>query len=400
MASDHSSDVPVLGILPLQSPPRIHRLQNRRRKSNTETDSDSDSYSMHFPLTTTMTPPRQAGNSILDINEYRRRLEVVKERRARYSTSFPETMSEPAVRESMDYYSTSHEQHYFMPDTVEETFPSSIEISKLETTHKPSAPLNDSPVSTCQTLDEIKRNRNTNIGSTDIWLNSQQHQTHRSPSSRTNAASRRGCAINDSCVSSDYLNLRHLMCNSSERNIDTGFAQITDTICQSKYTKNEEDPRKQYYETMNDDNDAIHGVQSCLEAGAFPGPVSYKSTAPSKDRQNGLLDRLLCSSALSSTPKRSKQGYSSPKRQSYESEYEGFRDGFAVDRTRSIPSHGGSSFNWVRKQDPWYLTSNFTEGSFEEMLVEDSNNLDQKVLDHVMHAVVFVKGDSSPIESK
>ena len=189
MASDQSSDMPMLGILPLQSPPRIQRLPNRRRTANAE-DSDSESYSMHFPLTTT-TPPRPPPGTNCDVTEYRRRLEVLKERRARH-TNRSETMSEPIPRESesMDYYSTSHEQHYYMPETVDKPFPSSIEITP---SYKPSAPLNDSPVSTCHTLDEIALNRNSAIGSTDIWVTpqQQQHQVNRSPSSQTNTAERR-----------------------------------------------------------------------------------------------------------------------------------------------------------------------------------------------------------------
>lgn len=213
--------------------------------------------------------------------------------------------------------------------------------------------------------------------------------------------------MTDTCVSNDYLNLRHFMCKSSERDIDTGFAQITDVLCQTKH-ETEKDATWQYYEAMNDDVEIRRG-QSCLGAGTLPEPVTYRSVAPMKDRQNGLLDRLLCSNALSTTPKRTKQSYSSSNppskrlvsslpfrgsnQQSYENEYEDFQDGFSVNRTRSIPSQGGSSFSWVRK-DPWYLTSNFTEGSFEEMMIEDSN-LDNKVMDHVMHAVVFVKGEAN-----
>ena len=408
LVSDHPSDMPALGILPLQSPPRIQRLQNRRRKVSVDADSDSDSCSMHFPLPTTMmmTPPRQqASRSNSEINEYRRRLEVVKERRARNTINFPETYSEPAMRESpnfmMDYHSTSHEQHYYMPETLEKTFPSSIEISQLESLREPSTPLNESPVSTCQTLDAITRNRNANIGSTDIRMNLQQlqrrDQAERSPSNRTDAAAtRRGCAtIQDSCVSNDYLNLRHLMCNSNGRNIDTGFAQITD----GKHTNPGDDAKRQFYETMNEDNAERIGQMS-LESDAFQGPVNYRSTVPWKDRQNGLLDRLVCSNAFSSSPKRAKENHftsKSPKH--YHSEDEVFRDGLPVDRTRSIPSQCGSSFSWVRKQDPWYMTSNVREGSFEEILIEDSSKVDPKVLDHVMHAVVFVRGHSSRIKT-
>ena len=205
--------------------------------------------------------------------------------------------------------------------------------------------------------------------------------------------------MNDTCVSNDYLNLRHLMCNSNGRNTDTGFAQITDGMTQTKHTNPGDDAKRQFYETLNEDN-AERAGQMSLESDAFPEPVNYRSTVPWKDRQNGLLDRLVCSNAFSSSPKRSKENHftsQSPKH--YDSEDEVFRDGLPVDRTRSIPSQIGSSFSRVRKQDPWYMTSNVREGSFEEMLIKDSSKVDPKVLDHVMHAVVFVRGHSSRIKT-
>ena len=417
------------GMHELPSPPRIRRLQNRRRKDDedeSDRDSDRDAHSIQFPMAS---PPRSISGTNCDISEFRRRLEIVKERRARH-TSRSENMSqlsEQAAESNCINYPTTYEQHYHSSMIQDGSLRPSHDASPIEKS-KPLAPLNDSPVSTCQTLDEVTLN--TTMYSTNLWPTSP--SVHRVPSSRC-STDRRPSRKGD-CAKKNYLNLRRFMCTSSEKNIDTSFAQITDAICKTNRANTSNDQVNQNLcKTTNADDTS--GDHEYLGAGEFQGNLASSSTAPRDVPGNRLLDRLFCASALSSSSRRTHIESSSPSpnrlsssllfgvpnKHGNEDECEGFQHGFpsnnmispghsrrfhrktlrteipptchelhAGSENRGIPSRNSSPFSWNRK-DPWYLnSSSYKEGNGE--IATDVGKTSNEILERMMHAVVFVKG--------
>lgn len=400
----------------LPSPPRIKRLPNRRRrkKKNSEegrddgdsdSDSDSDVYFIQFPLAT---PPRSPSGTSCDIAEFRRRLDVVKERRARNSAS--RSTPQSSIIESPCFHCPNTSglscHSLMLEDPYQEDSP---------TEKQPLSPMKDSPVSTCQTFDEITLD--TTLDSNNlVQSNSPEYRVAPLPSSSGRKTTRKV-----KCPGNDFLNLRRFMC-SSDRNIDTSFAQITDAICKPK-TPNE----VRQHRSKSKKSKARY---TNVGAGEFP----LASNTPGNIPANGLLDRLFCTRSASPALKRS-QPKSSKK--NVDHELSGFHGDFPIygkdssnqrqigtqqlaacqgtkekqseainpeemlrpehqisidemDRIRPKSSQGTSSFSWMRK-DPWYLRPSDCGEDGEEIVVIDDENHDSEVLDRLMHAVFFVE---------
>ncbi len=408
----------------LPSPPRIQRLQNRRRKKNVgnddHSDSDSGVYSMQFlPVAS---PPRSSSSTNCDIAEFRRRLDLVKERRARQSTSrsTPKS-SEQSIDSPCVHCPTTHGIYNCNASTIlEDTWlPSQQDASPAE---KPKgfAPMNDSPVSTCQTFDDITLD--TTMDSPKFMQHSpQEYRVGPLPPS-TGRVDRKG----GNCTGNDFLNLRRFMCSSSERNIDTSFAQITDAICRPKSAIDDSSSERQRKTKKA-------GKHDYLGAGEFPGNVAPRAASPNNIPANGLLDRLFCTRASSSPVPRRTQPKSS-KHSSKENKYMDFGEFPSNDRTspgrnrrpqkcpvgpgnnaslynamdpdehivrrqneidefdriQLIPTRSGSSFSSFFRKDPWYLRSSDSGEDGDELVVDDDSDT-EVLVDRIMHAVVFVE---------
>jgi len=442
----------------LRSPPRIRRLQNGRSNydGNDSGSNSSDIESVHSSvqlpchqnlntssesrspsgvILPSTSPPRSSSGTNCDITEFRRRLEIIKERRARQ-------LSQHVMERNSGNCPTAYGQQCESSATVDEDLKSrttpSLEASPIEKT-EPFSLLNDSTASTCQTFDEITLD--TTMDSTKIWQNSPRgHRLPLSPPSISSGHSRKG---ND--PHNNALKLRRLMCTSSQKKIDANFAQMRHTISNTARTSTANDSANRHYREMTNANGTCDG-HAYMGAEEFRDNTASSTITSFNTRENGSLDRLLCTKPRSPGGKQLES--SSPKTKD---ECMDFQDGFpnisinhatrSPDRSRQflhknsqtlIPSRSRklqvgprdrqrvysvigsdeqnsqqqkqqiteinkidtisrrniSSFRWFRK-DPWYLRpADGREGGDE--IMADNDNTNNKLLDRMMHAVVFV----------
>ena len=495
VASYLADDEAYVPLNELRSPPRIRRLQDRQRKrygvshsdnyiSSSDDESSVDSSIMdlachqtlqqtasselrspfwkiqQLPSTSTsqqQSPPPLSSssssgpNNYSGITEYRRRLEIIKERRQRQISRSSEHTS----------------QLYLLPQ--EHEIESNLINRPILYGHqrRPSATVDEVfelLQEACQSFDEITIDTTRTMDSTtNICQNSSSdHQLPISPPGISSGQGRKGNVSNNK----NAFNIRRLMCTSSQKKIDTSFEQIKDTICNTTATLTStstvNDDVDRHDSEMTKGNGTSDDNEHTAVDGDFPG-ILASSTIPSMNApDNGSLDRTLCTEPLSPNVKQTES--SLPKARSSSSLFSFQADtkldnededkdnmnlhdetsnissiyhaagspsrsrGFFRPRSRgkaynivmdsddqnsqqqqkqhqqittevdTISSisrrNSSSSFSWFRK-DPWYVRpANAREGGGDggddEIRANEYGNTKNEVLDRMMHAVVYV----------
>ena len=489
VASYLADDEADVALNELRSPPRIRRLQDRLRKSYGASQSDSyisssddessvDSSSMdlayqqtlqqtpspklRFPsweiqqLPSTPTSHQQSpphlslsapgtNNNNSGITEYRRRLEIIKERRGRQiSRSSEHTSRLSLFPQELEIESNLINRpilygHQRRPSaTVDEVF---------ELLHEASE-------STCQTFDEITIDTTRTMDSTTniCQSSSSEHPLPISTPSISSGQERKGKVSRNK----NSLNIRRLMCTSSQKKIDTSFEQIIGTTCNTTATltsSTANDDIDRHYSETTKANSTSDDIEHTVVDGEFSGILASSTIASMNAPDNQSLDRTLCTEPISPNGKQTES--SLPKTKSCSSFFS-FQVGIKHDnkdkdndndntsnlhnetpnsssspsRSRglfrprargraynivmdsddqdsqqhqqiategskisSIPRrNSSSSFSWFRK-DPWYVRpANAREGGGgdDEIMADEYGNTNNEGLDRMMHAVVYV----------
>jgi len=374
-------------IKKLPSPPRIKRVRNRRSiydtdggENSTCSGQESVPFSVHPPChrkdaldfeldfharteSSSMPQHWSSFETNNDIDEFRRRLENVKERRARQmfhsqntSQSSPQTTKkylgclQPVCSRLRESSSTGDEASETWQEALVKSFLTNRTLDEitLDTTKVDSANVSqnlcyahDQPMcsglhesssagdESSETSQEAKvksflTNRTLDI-TLDTTMDSENLQSlHRTPLAPPSISSEEG--RKDNICKNNSLQLRRLICTSPCKKVDTSFAQIRETIKDTDATN-----------TFNFNCDR-HNFQR-MRARDIP-----------------------CDETLSGWP-------------------------FGT-RSQKQPLLTRKKRNsWFRKE-PWYLRDAHAKDS-EEIVVDDDNT-NSEVLDRMMHAVIFV----------
>jgi len=306
--------------------------------------------------------------------------EIIKERRAR-QLSRPESSFEQVTENDFGTLPTVQRQRSQVSESVDEAYESSQEASPTGKT-KPFSPRNDSKtVSTCPTYDEITIDTTRTTDSTKKSRNSPtEYLSPLSPPSISNE-SRKGNIRNN-----NPLKLQRLLCISSKEKVDTSFSQIDNTICNTTLnsTSNDDVVRRSSEKTtpnrfsskfsfhaLNNHDDADEYVDSQDE-------LPNTSMNHSKDSQSQKRGVFVPKSLRSFKTRKGKE----KNRQTQNQE---------INETDSISTtsrrKGSSLFR--SQKDAWYLRPT-NDGENGGELECENGEVDNEVLDRLMHAVVFV----------
>jgi hypothetical protein len=337
----------------LRSPPRIRRLQDRQRSygvsrsdsyissSDEESSVDSSidlpccqtldssselrspSWELHQLSSTTPPPLSSSGTNNCDITEYRRRLEIIKERRVRHISRSSEHTSqllsqEHGIESNLINRPTAYGHQRKPSATVDEVFELLQEVPLPIEKTKPFSAIKDSiTASTCQTFDEITIDTTRSMDSTtNICQNSSSgHRLPISPPSISSGQGRKGNVFNNN----NALKIRRLMCTPSQKKIDTSFEQIRGTICNTSSTltpSTANDDVDKHYSEMTKGNGTSDDSEHIMGDGEFPGIAASSTINFFNAPDNESLDRMLCTEPLSPNGKQLESSLPETKRRS------------------------------------------------------------------------------------